>query len=129
MVFINIFEFILFLTCLPPVVSFWFFSCRHGNGYGDVGDPCWALCQCRAPNTCEAGVQRCVSPGKLNDHCHLTRPCGRGLSCHPGIQKCYHVPRRLYEPCVAGYECGSGLSCQPGIQVMYDSNFYRRSSV
>lgn len=110
----------LLLTCFswPPVSSFWFFACRDGNGGGDVGDVCSFLCRCRAPNTCEAGVQRCVSPGRLHDPCHMTRPCGKGLSCHPGIQRCYHVPRRLYEPCVMGFRCGRGLTCHPGIQVI-----------
>ena len=42
--------------------------------------------------------------------------CASGLSCQPGVHKCYHSPREFGEPCSAGYGCGSGLSCQPGVQ-------------
>ena len=70
-------------------------------------------------NTCEAGAQRCAPPGQYGERCHATRPCGSGLTCQPGVQKCFHVPRRHGEPCVAGYECGPGLSCEPGVQVSW----------
>ena len=70
-------------------------------------------------NTCEAGVQRCARPGEYGERCHVTKPCGSGLTCQPGVQKCFHVPRRHGEPCVAGYECGAGLSCEPGVQVSW----------
>lgn len=48
------------------------------------------------------------------DPCHLTRPCRDGLSCQPGVHKCYHYPREYDEPCVAGHPCAEGLSCAPG---------------
>ena len=97
--------------------AFWFFSCRHGNGHGLSGDDCSVFCKCHAPNTCEAGIQKCAAPAKYGMRCHATKPCANGLSCHPGIQKCFHIPRQLSEPCVAGHECASGLTCEPGMQV------------
>ncbi|XP_029207115.2 LOW QUALITY PROTEIN: PI-PLC X domain-containing protein At5g67130-like [Acropora millepora] len=106
-------------TCFLPANCFWFFSCPHGNGQGQAGDVCSVFCRCHAPNTCEAGIQRCALPGVTGDHCHATRPCAGGLSCHPGVQKCFHDPRRYGEPCVAGYECDSGLSCEPGVQLCF----------
>lgn len=113
-IFVSIF---FIATCCLRIESFWFFSCPHGNGQGQAGDVCSAFCRCHSLNTCEAGTQRCARPGVQGDRCHVTRPCAAGLSCHPGVQKCFHVPRRHGEPCVAGYECGSGLSCEPGVQV------------
>ena len=35
------------------------------------------------------------------------------------MQKCYHSPRTVGEPCVAGYPCGSGLACAPVSQICY----------
>ena len=42
------------------------------------------------------------------------KQCGCGLSCKPGVHRCYHVPRRFKEPCSFGYSCRHGLYCQPG---------------
>jgi hypothetical protein len=55
------------------------------------------------------------------DTCHATRPCGNGLSCQPGVHRCYHSPRQYEEPCIAGHECGDGLSCHPGVHKCYHS--------
>ncbi len=55
----------------------------------------------------------------LGEGCSIIHPCGDGLSCQPGSQKCYHKPRQSGEPCSAGYSCGDGLSCQPGSQRCY----------
>ena len=98
-------------------VAFWFFSCPRGNGLGLPGDSCSVFCHCKSPNTCEAGFQKCRQPARYKERCHATRPCAPGLSCHPGIQKCFHLPRKLHEPCVIGHHCSSGLTCEPGIQV------------
>lgn len=43
--------------------------------------------------------------------CSIYAPCPEGMSCHPFVGRCYHEPRRLDEPCMAGFECGAGLSC------------------
>ena len=115
---------VLIATCFLPANCFWFFSCPHGNGQGRAGDVCSVFCRCHAPNTCEAGIQRCALPGVKGDRCHATRPCAGGLSCHPGVQKCFHDPRRYGEPCVAGYECDNGLSCEPGVQVRWKVKYH-----
>jgi len=62
-------------------------------------------------------VASMVLCGKVGDTCHLTKPCGSGLSCAPGVQRCYHSPRQEGEPCVAGYGCGGNLTCEAGSQV------------
>ncbi|MBL8325868.1 MAG: hypothetical protein JNJ89_13035 [Rubrivivax sp.] len=54
---------------------------------------------------------------KLGQGCSVFYPCEDGLSCHPFVQKCFHVPRRESEPCMAGHGCGPGLNCEAGSQV------------
>lgn len=49
------------------------------------------------------------------ESCSAARPCDSGLTCQPGVHKCYSSPRKHGEPCVAGHECGPGLSCHPGV--------------
>ena len=55
---------------------------------------------------------------KLGEGCSVFKKCGKGLSCHPFIQKCYHKPRREGEPCMAGFGCDKrrGLTCEAGSQ-------------
>lgn len=45
--------------------------------------------------------------------------CRPGLSCDPGVGRCYHSPRREGEPCSGGASngCGDGLTCDPGLRV------------
>lgn len=104
---------------LKNVQSFWLFSCLHGNHHGRPGDGCSVLCQCKSPNVCEALRQVCVEPSRYMDTCHLTKPCAVGLSCQPGLQRCFNNPRSLHEPCSLGFSCSSGLSCAPGFQACF----------
>ena len=53
----------------------------------------------------------------FRSECYAGNPCCDGLSCHPGIHRCYHNPRRTGEPCAAGIPCRSGLTCEAGSQV------------
>lgn len=102
------------------VHSFWLFSCPRGNHNGRPGDDCSAFCQCQSPFVCEAIRQRCNTLSTHNEVCHLTRPCAGGLSCQPGIQRCFNSPRKLHEPCLLGFPCGPRLSCAPAFQVCFD---------
>jgi len=54
---------------------------------------------------------------KLGEGCSLFYPCDAGLSCHPFVQKCFNVPRRESQPCMAGHGCADGLVCEAGSQV------------
>ena len=105
---------------LGTLSAFWIFSCPRGNHNGLPGDECSLFCQCKSPAVCEAFRQRCATPSGYNEVCHLTKPCGGGLTCQPGVQRCFNSPRQLFEPCSLGYPCDSGLSCAPGIQVCYN---------
>ena len=54
---------------------------------------------------------------RLGEGCSVFYPCESGLSCHPFVQKCFNVPRRETEPCMAGHGCADGLNCEAGSQV------------
>merc|ERR1719219_3245967 len=43
--------------------------------------------------------------------------CADGLSCQPGVHKCFDLPRKLGQPCAAGHGCGKRLKCQAFTQV------------
>ena len=49
--------------------------------------------------------------------CSIFEKYGNELSCQPGVQKCYHNPRREGELCAIGHACGNGLSCVAFVQV------------
>ncbi|KAI7844318.1 hypothetical protein COHA_002116 [Chlorella ohadii] len=57
-------------------------------------------CDFDAGLTCDISVGRCVAAAKENQSCYTNRPCGDGLSCHPGQQICLRVPRLEGMPCV-----------------------------
>lgn len=105
---------------LGTTSALWPFSCPRGNHNGVSGDECSVFCQCKFPAVCEIFRQRCAGPSGYKESCHWTKPCKQGLSCQPGVQKCFNVPRRLHEPCSLGYACGQGLSCAPGFQACYN---------
>ena len=46
--------------------------------------------------------KNCSKGGKqqVNEKCGPFNKCASGLSCHPGAQKCYNVPRLEGQPCV-----------------------------
>ena len=114
-------KFLLFLQLFFKIGdSFWLFSCPRGNHEGRPGDTCSLFCQCKSPTVCEAFRQRCVEPSGYQESCHWTKPCREGLTCQPGLQRCFTSPRRLHEPCSLGFPCAAGLSCAPGIQVCYN---------
>lgn len=49
----------------------------------------------------------CGSRGKyIGSGCSVFCPCNSGMSCHPGWQECYSVPRQRFQPCSVGYSCG-----------------------
>lgn len=113
--------FVVFIIEKTRIVSsLWLFSCPRGNRNGMPGDECSAFCQCKSPFVCEAFRQRCTRLSNYKETCHLTKPCERGLSCQPGIQRCFNAPRQLHEPCSLGFRCASGLSCAPGFQQCFN---------
>ena len=59
----------------------------------------------------ESGAFFC-SGQDVGQGCSLFCQCRAGLSCQPGVHKCYHVPRKLGEPCAAGHPCAPGFYCQ-----------------
>ena len=81
------------------------------------GQPCSLGFGCAGGLSCEAGSQVCRAKGKIGSACHATRPCGKGLSCQPGVHKCYPTKRLEGQPCSAGFGCASGLSCEAGSHV------------
>ena len=81
---------------------------------------CSAFNYCCAGLSCHPFYQVCYhKPRQLHEPCMAGYDCGPGLSCAPGSQKCYHKPRQLHEPCSLGFDCGPGLSCQAGEQKCY----------
>jgi hypothetical protein len=115
------FKFVTFVSFLVITVNaLWLFSCPRGNHKGVPGDDCSVFCQCKSPAVCEAFRQRCVAPSGYQKSCHWTKPCKKGLTCQPGVQRCFNSPRKLDEPCSLGFPCDSGLSCAPGFQVCYN---------
>jgi hypothetical protein len=50
-----------------------------------------------------------------NQNCYVGKPCGEGLTCIPGRQKCHRNSGALDgEACQARYGCASGLTCSTG---------------
>ena len=82
-----------------------------------LGEGCSAFHPCGDGLSCQPGSQKCYhKPRQSGEPCSLGYSCGSGLSCQPGSQRCYHKPRTEGEPCSAGYGCGSGLTCEAGTQ-------------
>lgn len=77
-----------------------------------LGQPCDVDNACD-PNpllklTCDPSSARCVAPAEIGKSC-AARPCAAGLSCHPGYEVCYPVPRQFGMPC----STEEGLQCAP----------------
>jgi hypothetical protein len=96
-----------------------------------VGGGCSAFKKCCDGLSCQPGkffLATASAPCSSLTHCSL-----RSLDASPlsprspllaGKQKCYHKPRWLHEPCVAGHPCSDStsegsLSCHPGIHKCY----------
>eukprot|EP00744_Colponema_vietnamica_P002140 GILI01003436.1.p1 GENE.GILI01003436.1~~GILI01003436.1.p1 ORF type:complete len:347 (-),score=31.61 GILI01003436.1:96-1097(-) len=91
-----------------------------GAGTRGFKDDCDAFNPCAEGLSCQPFMHECYHvPRRLEEPCMLGHECGPGLSCQPGEHVCYHSPRRFGEPCVAGHGCGPGLSCQPGKHTCY----------
>lgn len=67
---------------------------------------------CRSNELLLGSTGRCYKVQKHGQGCWADAPCGDGLSCQPGVHKCYNSPRKAGEPCSAGYGCVDGLYCQ-----------------
>lgn len=81
-----------------------------------VGGKCGPLKKCCDGLSCQPGVQKCYNkPRQWGQPCVAGHPCGTNLSCQPGVHKCYNVPRQLDEPCSAGFKCGTDLYCKGGV--------------
>jgi hypothetical protein len=76
-----------------------------------TGALCWAFAI-----VISLGAAPSFAKQGLGEGCSAFKPCGDGLSCQPGMQKCFHKPRKRDEPCVLGHGCGDGLTCEAGTQ-------------
>ena len=90
------------------------------SGYTNMGETCHRTLRtlksssmtCRSNETLDKNTGRCYKQQKFGQGCSIDSRCGPGLSCQPGVHKCYHSPRKAGEACSAGYSCGAGLYCQ-----------------
>ena len=60
-------------------------------------EPCVAGFPCQSGLTCEAFTQTCKNLANLGEGCAI-KACAEGLTCQPGVLKCYNSPRRLVSP-------------------------------
>ena len=77
------------------------------------GEGCSAFCKCASGLSCQPGVHRCYHvPRRLHEPCVVGHPCAPGFSCEAFYHKCYHRPRREGEPCNAYSACQFPLICR-----------------
>ena len=89
-----------------------------GSAHADRqwGESCLLWEESCAPGlSCQPGVLKCFNnPRQFDEPCAAGIECGENLNCHPGVQKCLHVPRGEGEACSAGYDCDVGMQCASG---------------
>ena len=83
------------------------------------GQPCSLGFGCDGGLVCEAGVQICKRPARVNEPCHATRPCEEGLQCE-GVQQVCREYGGLDDPCHRTRRCGEGFCCDRSLQGRLD---------